>query len=110
MKVLRERLLPLPVVAKILDEESRKRSLSSVESVALEFARKFSRLPPEAAEGLVSELVGMGLPVEVAVQVVNILPESEGELRTILAPLSRVFTGDELRAILSKIKAAKGGE
>jgi DNA-directed RNA polymerase subunit F len=103
LKVLNEKLVPLPIVAKVLEEESKKRELSSVEIITLEYAKKFSKFSAEDAERLLSELEGMGLPLEVAVQIVNIAPESEAELRTILAPLSRTFTADEIKSILSAI-------
>ena len=103
MKVLKEKLLPVPLVAKLLEEESKRRSLSSVEAVTLEYSRKFAKLSPDAADGLVNELVNRGLPIEIAVQIANIVPESESELRTILAPLSKTFTTEEVREILNII-------
>jgi DNA-directed RNA polymerase subunit F len=103
LKVLNEKLVPLPIVAKVLEEESKKRELSSIEIITLEYAKKFSKFSAEDAERLLSELEGMGLPLEVAVQIVNIAPESEAELRTILAPLSRTFTADDIKSILSAV-------
>lgn len=110
MKVHSEKLVPIPIVAKLLEEESKKRSLSSVEVITLEYSKKFTRVPAEAAEDLVSTLVEKGLPLDVAVQVVNIAPESESELRTILAPLSRVFSSDELKEIINLLKSQRISE
>lgn len=104
MKILNEKLLPLPIVVKILEEESKKRELDNIENVTLEYAKSYSKLSPEAAEKAVQKLVELGLPLEIAVQVVNILPETESELRIILAPLSRTFTTEEVRTILSVIR------
>jgi len=103
MKVLNERLVPLPVVARILEEESRKRELSSIEAITLEYAKKFSKFAADDAEELLNELESAGLPTEVAVQIVNVAPETEAELRTILAPLSRTFTADDIKRILSLV-------
>jgi len=104
MRIVQEKLLPIPVVAKILEEESRSRSLSSIELLTLEYCKKLAKLPPDSAERLVQALVGRGIPVEIAVQIANVVPRSEGELRTILAPLSRIFSTEELRSILNLIK------
>jgi len=110
MKVLNEKLVPLPVVAKILEEESKRRELSSIEAITLEYAKKFSKFTANDAEELLSELESMGLPLEVAVQIVNVAPESEAELRTILAPLSRTFTADDIKRILSAVAKYKREE
>jgi len=104
MKVMNEKLVPLPIVAKILEEESKKRELDSIEVITLEYAKKFSKFTAENAEKLLQELKDMGLPLEVSVQVINIAPESEAELRTILAPLSRTFTAEDIKNILAAVK------
>lgn len=103
MKVLREKLLPVPLVVKLLEEESKRRNLSSIETVTLEYGKKFAKLSPEAAEGLMNDLIEKGLPVEIVVQIVNVMPESESELRTILAPLSKTFTAEEIKEILDTV-------
>ncbi|MEM1908247.1 MAG: RNA polymerase Rpb4 family protein [Thermofilaceae archaeon] len=110
MKILSEKLVPIPIVAKLLEEESRKRNLSSFEVITLEYAKKFTKIRAEAADELVQALVERGLPLDIAVQVVNTVPESESELRTILAPLSRVFSTDELREIINLLKSYKIAE
>lgn len=98
-----EKLLPLPVAVKILEEKAREGELSNIEMITLEYARRFSKMSAEDAERLMEELTETGLPAEVAVQIVNIAPESEGELRAILAQQSRAFTSEEVRELLSKV-------
>lgn len=107
MKIVSEKMIPLPTVAKLLEEESKVRELSSVEVITLEYAKKFSKMSLEDAEKLLGELTTMGIPTEVAIQIVNVVPETEGELRTILAPLSRIFSPDDIKSILAKIKEYK---
>jgi len=104
MRVVNEKLVPLPIVAKILEEESKKRELDSIEVITLEYAKKFSKFAPENAEKLLQELKDMGLPLEVSVQLINIAPESEAEVRTILAPLSRTFSAEDIKNILAVVK------
>lgn len=103
VKTLGEKLLPLPVAVKILEEKAREGELSNIEMITLEYARRFSKMSAEDAERLMEELTETGLPAEVAVQIVNIAPESEGELRAILAQQSRAFTSEEVRELLSKV-------
>ena len=104
MRVVNEKLVPLPIVAKILEEESKKRELDSIEVITLEYAKKFSKFTPENAEKLLQELKDMDLPLEVSVQLINIAPESEAEVRTILAPLSRTFSAEDIKNILAVVK------
>lgn len=104
MKVVNEKLVPLPIVAKILEEESKKRELDSIEIITLEYSKKFSKLTADNAEKLFHELKDMGLPLEAVVQIINIAPESEAELRAILAPLSRTFLAEDLKNILAVVK------
>jgi DNA-directed RNA polymerase subunit F len=104
MRVVNEKLVPLPIVAKILEEESKKRELDSIEVITLEYAKKFSKFTSENAEKLLQELKDMGLPLEVSVQLINIAPESEAEVRTILAPLSRTFSAEDIKNILAVVK------
>ncbi|RLF00771.1 MAG: hypothetical protein DRJ57_00410 [Thermoprotei archaeon] len=105
VKVVSERLLTLPQVAEILAKEAEKRELSSVEAVTLEYARKFSKVDSEGAEKLFEELVELGLPGEIAAQIVNVMPRTEDEVRVLLAPLSRGFTGEEVKTILDRVNA-----
>lgn len=105
MKIISERLVPVATVVKLLEEESRKRSLSSVETITLEYCRRFAKVPPESVNHLMQKLTEIELPLEIAVQLINVAPRTEGELRTLLAPLSKVFTTEELRSIISLIKS-----
>ncbi|MEM2218305.1 MAG: hypothetical protein QW731_08035, partial [Thermofilaceae archaeon] len=92
MKIIKEKLLTLPEVAEILLNESNKHELTSVEVLVLDYARKFKKMNSSNAVKLVKELREAGLPEEIAVQLANIAPESEDEIRTILAPSSRIFS------------------
>ncbi|MCS7105158.1 MAG: hypothetical protein NZ954_06295 [Thermofilaceae archaeon] len=107
MKIISEKMIPLPKVAKLLEEESKVRELSSVEIITLEYAKKFSKMSLEDAEKLLEELTAMSIPIEVAIQITNVVPETEGELRAILAPLSKIFSSDDIKSILAKIKEYK---
>lgn len=103
MKIIKEKLLTLSEVAEILLNESNKRELTSVEVLVLDYARKFKKMDSGNAVKLVEELRGAGLPEEIAVQLANIAPESEDEIRTILAPSSKIFSSEDIKNILNKI-------
>ncbi len=103
-KVVSERFLTLAEVVEILEEVQRKRDLSSIEAYTLDYAKKFSRLDPESAKQAVAELVELGVPEHTAVQIVNIMPRCEDELRIILAPLMKAFTSDKIKRMLEIIE------
>lgn len=103
MKVIKEKLLTLPEVAEILLSEGGKRELTSVEVLVLDYARKFKKMSAGNAAKLVEEMREAGLPEEIAIQLANIAPESEEEVRTILAPISKIFSNEDIKNILNKI-------
>lgn len=109
VKTVSERPVPVPSVSKILAEAASKRDLSTIEQITLEYAKKFSKLPPEKAEAVFKELVEMGIPIQVAVQIVNIVPTTRDELRVLLAPLPRVFESEDLDKILALLKESSEG-
>lgn len=98
-KISSEKIISIPELKKILEDIQAKRELSSIERVTLEYATRHSKIDYEKGENLKKELLDYGLPEEVVVQIVNIMPKSIEEIRSILAPLSKVFTTDEIKKI-----------
>ncbi len=106
-KIVREKNLTLPEVKEILEEQEKRRELSSIENLTLDYARKHSKIKDGSkARELVQVLVEKyDIPEEFAVQIVNILPDVPGELRLILSPLNKIFSDEELHEILNLIKS-----
>nr|NIR87926.1 RNA polymerase Rpb4 [Candidatus Bathyarchaeota archaeon] len=69
---------------------------------SLDYATKFSKVDPNTAEKLVTELVEkFELEEEEAVQVVNCMPESVQEMRVFLAGGRRIVEISKLKKILA---------
>ncbi|RLE79086.1 MAG: hypothetical protein DRJ51_08445 [Thermoprotei archaeon] len=103
IKVIEEELLTLPEVKRLLQEKAKRMELSSTEQLTLDYATKFSKLEAEDAKTLLEKLLEFGMKKETAVQIVNILPENEEELRTLLMMEEKFFSGEELKAMIELI-------
>jgi DNA-directed RNA polymerase subunit F len=106
-RIVSETNLTLAEIVEILEKEESKRELSTLERYTLDYARKFAKIKdPQSARKAVKQLMKeMGLPEEIAVQLVNIAPRDPGEVRLILAPLTKVFEEEDLRRIIEIIKS-----
>lgn len=83
---------------KILEQS--KEELSSLQRVVRDYTSRFSKLDVEEATKLVQELVNhIGLDESTAVQLVNCMPNSLEEVRTILGR-QRIISEDDLKRIL----------
>ena len=101
VRILKERLLTLAEVKKILEERGTKGELSYVQRVTLDYATKFSQLPVEKAVEAVKKLVEtFGISESTAIQIVNAVPKSVDELRVFLTNEQKIFTEDELSEFL----------
>lgn len=106
-RIVSETNLTLAEIVEILEKEESRRELSTLERYTLDYARKFAKIKdPLSARRAVKQLMEeMGLPEEIAVQLVNIAPRDPGEVRLILAPLTKVYSEAELRRIIEIIKS-----
>lgn len=104
-RIVSERNLTLAEVRELLEKEEAKRDLSTLERYTLDYARRFAKIKdPVSARKAVEQLMSeMALPEEIAVQLVNIAPSDPGEVRSILSPLNRIFTEEELDKIIEII-------
>jgi len=105
IKVLKERDITLVEVKKILEEKSKEEGLTIIEQATLEYVRKFSKLPYEQALKLIEELKKYGISETGSIQVVNIVPETVEELRTILMKEEVELTPETLKEIIELINS-----
>jgi len=100
-KPIRERLLTIPEVKKMLESVGEDK-LDQFQRRSLDYASKFSRVEPEKAETLVQTLTKkFGLEEEEAIQVVNCMPESIEEIRVFLAGGRKIVETSKLQEILN---------
>ncbi|MEM3586944.1 MAG: RNA polymerase Rpb4 family protein [Candidatus Jordarchaeaceae archaeon] len=102
VKILKEKLLNLAEVKKILEERSTKGELSYIQRVTLDYATKFSQFPVEKSVEIVKKLMeNFGISESTAIQIVNAVPKSADELRVFLTNEQKIFTEEELSKILN---------
>jgi DNA-directed RNA polymerase subunit F len=96
----KEKLLTLPQVKKLL-ESLGEENLDQFQRRTLDYVSKFSKVDAETAEKLVGKLVDeFGLNKEEAVQIVNCMPQSIGELRVFLAGGRKIIEASKLESIV----------
>jgi len=99
-KATRERAITIPKVKEIL-ESIGEEHLDQFQRRSLDYASKFSKVDPDTAEKLVTELVEkFELEEEEAVQLVNCMPESLEEIRVFLAGGRRIMETSKMKKIL----------
>ncbi len=99
-KNVKEKLLTIPHVKKIL-EEIGEENLDQFQRRVLDYASKFSRVDAETAQRLVEKLVReFGLDEVEAVQIVNCMPTSVEELRVFLGGGRKIIEASKLEALV----------
>ena len=103
-RVIEVKELTLPEVKTLLEQRGKESELDRVQRVTLDYATKFSKVDPDVVAALKQELTEQhGLSQFAAIQLINILPESIDELRTLLTREGRTFSTEELENILATL-------
>ncbi len=105
MKVKEITPVPMAVAKEILAEREKRGELIYEQKAALEHLKKFTKLSRDKAERLMEEISAVvKLSDEVLIQLVDILPKTPEELRTILAMERFSLREEEIQKILEIIK------
>lgn len=112
MKLLESKAVPLSIVAQRLNERKKENpggELEYEQSNALAYSETFAGVPEGKVEGFTKDIEKVAiLPGEVVVDLMDLLPRKEDELKHILAE-GKVELGDEqLKEILKVIKKYRG--
>ncbi len=100
-KVLKERIVTLPQVSKILKAIGEE-NLDQFQRRSLDYVAKFSKVDIGVLEEILKKLTEeFGLEEEEAVQIVNCMPESIEEIRAFLAGGRRIIEISKLKGILN---------
>jgi DNA-directed RNA polymerase subunit F len=103
-KLLQEKIVTNSEAKGIL-EKVKEEDLGEFQRRTLDYARKFSKIPPNQAEKLVDELSSkLQLDRNDAIQIVNSLPKTIEELRAVLTVKGRFVSTDQLNGILEIMK------
>jgi DNA-directed RNA polymerase subunit F len=85
-------------------ERAKEEELGEFQRRTLDYASKFSRIPPPKAEKLVKELgEKFQLDRKDAIQIANTMPRFTEELRTILTVKGKIVGASELEGILKLV-------
>ncbi len=99
-RVLKEKTLTVPEVKEVL-ETIGEENLDQFQRRAYDYSSKFAKTQPSDAQELLENLVSrFELDGEEAVQIVNCMPESIGEIRVFLAGGRRIVKTEKLVGIL----------
>ncbi|MBU0953723.1 MAG: RNA polymerase Rpb4 family protein [Nanoarchaeota archaeon] len=102
MEVKEERPITWTEAKDILEKKEKSRELGYVQQNALDYLRKFTTLKPKEAQDLVTELSGIEkLKDSLIVQIANLLPKNEDELRQLLQHEVVSLSEEEIKNILS---------
>ena len=111
MRVVSQRYVPLPVAKKILEAVSELVQENPIVARTYEYLSRFSKCDAEKAERAVKRLIEeLGLSEIVAVNIVNILPQTIHEVRPLLELEPRTLTPEEVEKIVEILKEECGSE
>jgi DNA-directed RNA polymerase subunit F len=100
-KVTKTQTVTTPQVKALL-ESLGEENLDQFQRRSLDYAAKFSKIDSASAEKLLAELKETGMmDDEEAVQIVNCMPETVGELRVFLAGGRKIVETSKLESILN---------
>ncbi len=107
-EIISQEEIPLPQVKKILSKRSKEGDLSFQQSITLEHATTFSKMAPAVSAKLVDRLMSkFELSRSLAVQITNIAPTTEEELKVILGSHASNFTDEQLIQIIDMVMKAR---
>ena len=107
-KILEQKDVTTPEAKRIL-ERFNEEDLGEFQRRTLGYATKFSKASPAKAEKTVRELVERyKLDQGQAIEVVNCMPESKEELRTMLVTKGKVVATEQLEEILKMLSRIAG--
>ena len=104
-EIVKEEELTLPQVKKLLEERAAGGELSYIQRLTFDYATKFMKISAKDALELLNRLKADGISPFIATQIVNIMPSTVEELRTIFAGEGKPMLQSELEKILSVINS-----
>ena len=106
-EIVKEEEVTLPQVKKLLEQRMAEGELSYLQRLTYDHCTKFSKLAPDKAEELLAKLKLENLSANIATQLVNIMPTSVDELRTIFASENKPMLPSELEKVLSVLNSCR---
>ena len=105
MKVIEVKPVPMSIAKEIMIKKEGENEISYEQKLAIEHLKKFTKLSKDKALKLAEEISNVvKLSEEILVQIVDILPQTKDEIRTILAAEKFSLKEEEINKILEIIK------
>lgn len=105
MEIVEAKPVPMGVAKDIMLKKEKNEEISYEQKLAIEHLKKFTKLSKDKALKLAEEVSGVvKLSEEVLVQIVDVLPQTKDEIRTILASEKFSLRDEEIDKILEIIK------
>jgi len=106
--VEKEKPVSLTEVYKILRERKKIGELGYEQRLAYDYAQKFKSLSPKKAENLMKELLELGkIREHQAVSIIDLMPETEEDVRLIFAKERTPLDDEDIRQILEIVRKYK---
>ncbi len=107
MQLVSEKPLLLAEAKALLDKRQKDGELSFEQQNTLTYLQEFTVLGEKEAHELKKDLVKQGLSEAQAIDVVNLMPAKEEDLRNALGEARSSFNLDQLKSLLKIVKDAK---
>ncbi|RLG60350.1 RNA polymerase Rpb4 [Candidatus Geothermarchaeota archaeon] len=102
-KILKERKL---TIGEVLDILSKEESLGQFQQRVLDYVKKMAKVDAKRGRELIKKLIKIGdITEDEAVQIVNIMPESKEELKTIFYHRKTIIMEEFLNKILKVLRS-----
>jgi len=103
-EIISEKYTTIAHAAEIMDERADFDELSYEHGCSLDYLRKFSTISKEDADAMFEQLTNLGLTEKMAVKIIDLLPETEEDLKIIFYRVDVPENKDDILEVVSKFK------
>ena len=94
----------LPEVVTIFNKRKKAGELNYLQRIALEHAQRSAKIPGRKAKSLIKDLMEkFELSEQIAINIVNFVPETTDEMRIFIQDASRVYSTEEIEKMLELV-------
>ena len=95
----------LPEVVSIFNKRKKAGELNYLQRIALEHAQRSSKVNSKQSKSLIKKLMNeFELTEQIAISIINFMPETLDELRVFIQDASRVYSTEEVEQMLDLLR------
>lgn len=103
-EILNKEPTSLPEVVALFNKRKKAGELNYLQRIALEHAQRSSKINAKQAKTLIKTLMtDFELSEQIAINIVNFMPETVDELRIFIQDASKVYSSEEVQKILKAV-------